>query len=268
MSKSIISGLLLSLTGIAHAAPSVVIGTGGIHTVTETHEVLIGSFAGVVVARNGVQVNMAQATIDCSSALAPTIGLHLPPGRGRVHVNGGIIRNCNTGVLLGDTRVSGPPAGSKNLIDGVTIEGALVTRGSDFDGDAITINSGVGNVIKGSNVLGYHPIGIRIFKGSKNAVTSNTVRDTTGQNDGFDFALLLQNAEGIVVLDNYLYRNQGVGLTVYPVLNGQRLPNIIRNNTALENGVKDVRDDTSPCANFWKFNYFVTSAEASSGCVQ
>lgn len=256
--------LCLGLPFAPAQAKDVVRGVGQVHTVTRPHEVLKGTFAGVIVEADGAHVVLSQATIDCANAPWPQVGLHLPSGRSDVRVNGGTVQNCNIGVLIGDPLVWGDPAGQRNHIHGLTVRNSAVTGGTHFDGDGIAINRGIGNRVVGSVVEGSSSMGVRVFQGSGNFILGNTIREThSPSNDPNVAALILQSAVGTAVRNNTIADNGSRG--IWAQFNASR--NVLTGNHVLDNGT-DIVEDTSPCANRWRDNAFETLSEASAGCVQ
>ena len=254
----------LFAAGSAAMARGVITGTGQEHTVTSKNQTLKGVFAGITVAVDNAHVNLSGATVDCS--LGNTnfgIGIHLT-NRSGVHINGGTVKNCNVGVLLGDP-FANANGGSNNHINGVAVRDAIAGGGTSFDGDGIVINNGSNNRANNNEITNvggaFLSAGMRLWNGGGNDVIGNTINGL--QAGGIGAAgLLLQGADATKAHGNFAFsRPDGVG--IWAQLGA--LDNFLTGNRALGNGT-DLQDDNANCDNnTWRGNTFGSS---NAACIQ
>jgi parallel beta-helix repeat protein len=260
---------------------------------------------GVIITGSGIRFTLAGHTISGVSSQAscdvdnPQTGVDVRSPASRVRVSGGTITGFVDGISLGsraratalrliDNCIFGAVVsgmGSQvdtNVIsgsdDGIVLcqaQGAVVSSNEVFDNAryAILLSCGTGsnqnqivqNILRDNGLPSGDGGGIAIFNGDNNRIASNAIR-------GNFLGIFLSHTNQTLVQDNTVNGNLSVGIGVSGLSHG----NLLRSNTAYNNGLVDMSDDNAGCnSNTWTTNLFVTDLVAGLpdggpgvGCIQ
>ena len=224
---------------------------------------LEGTVAGIVVTTDNAVVDLSKATVDCTgqASSGETIGIWIQGDRTNVHIRGngtGIVRNCSIGVLTGQlVPQSGLSGGSGNHIDGVAIDNTSAGPGG-FDGYALVVSNGHGDVITSNRISGASEGGIFVFGTSHSAAVAGGNSITDNEIEGFGDSGIVISSDGntirgngsfgwfyniLVSGDNNVISDNAMGLLglscgcVGVWLHEQADRNVVRNNTVTETQV-------------------------------
>jgi copper-binding protein NosD len=192
-----------------------------------------GTVAGIVVTVDTANLNLSKATVDCNNqnTSVPSIGVWIQGDRTRVHVQGGgtgVVRNCATGVLIGQFDPSnGDPGGSENYVSGLVIQNSF-GGGCFYCGFAIAVSNSHDNFAADNSISEASEGGIFVFG-------SDHTASAAGGNKIFDNIIAGNGDLGITVSSdaNEVRGNQTMGWFFGVVVDQDN--NLIGNNQMLPN---------------------------------
>ena len=260
---------------------------------------------GVEITASNVEFTLAgftiagQSTPDNCNRDNPQHGIFAQAPATNVHINGGKVTGFVDGIVLSasysqvsamtvqDNCVFGIAVqGIKNVIDTNEVTGsgtdgiilarasnALVTANHAHDNNRFGIGISEfsdGNTIR-SNILRHNGLsidapqggGVAVFNGNNNIIRGNAA------NENFDGIFLSVSISGTLIQDNTANGNMSVGIAI----GSDGAENLVKNNTARNNGIIDLSDASPACgANTWRKNTFATDSVAggpdSTNCIK